>query len=31
MVTYSVQPWDKQFVKDYRFLSFPKSIGNNIG
>ena len=27
---YSVQTWDRIFVKCYRFLSFAKNIGKNI-
>ena len=28
---YSVQPRDRIFVKGYRFLSFAKNMGENIG
>ena len=31
MVRYSAQPWDQRFVKSYRFLSFAKSMGKDIG
>ena len=31
MIRYSVQPIDQNFVKGYRFLSFPKNMGKNIG
>ena len=31
MAPYSVQRWKKIFVKDYGFLSFAKTKGNNIG
>ena len=28
---YSVQPWNRIFVKGWRFLTFAKNIGKNIG
>ena len=28
---YSVQPWDRIFVKAYGFLSFAKNVGKSIG
>ena len=31
MMRYSVQPRDRIFVKGYRFLSFAKNMGTNIG
>ena len=31
MMRYSVQPRNQIFVKDYRFLSFAKNMGRNIG
>ena len=30
MTGYSVQPRDRIFVKDYRFLSFAKDMGRNV-
>ena len=30
MRRYSVQPRDRIFVKDYRFLSFARNMGRNI-
>ena len=31
MTPYSFQPKDRIFVKGYRFLSFVKKMGKNIG
>ena len=31
MMRYSIQPRDRIFVKDYRFLSSAKNMGKNIG
>ena len=31
VMRYSVQPWDRIFVKGYAFLPFAKSMGRNIG
>ena len=31
MALYSGQPRDRIFVKGYRFLSFDKNMGKNIG
>ena len=31
MMRYSVQPWNRIFVKGYGFLSFTKNMGKNIG
>ena len=31
MIYYSVQPWDRIFVKSCGFLSFAKSMSKNIG
>ena len=31
MMTYSVQPRDRIFVKSYGFLSFVKNMGKSIG
>ena len=30
MTQYSLQPRDRIFVKDYRFLSFAENMGKNI-
>ena len=30
MTQYSVQPRERIFVKDYKFLSFAKNMGKNI-
>ena len=29
MMPYSVEPWDRIFVKDFGFLSFDKNMGKN--
>ena len=31
MTSYSVQPWDRIFIKGYKFLSFAKNMGKKIG
>ena len=31
MARYSIQPRDRVYVKGYRFLSFAKNMGENIG
>ena len=31
MTRYSIQSWDRIFVKSYGFLSFAKNVSKNIG
>ena len=30
MKRYSIQPWERIFLKNYGFLSFAKNMGKNI-
>ena len=30
MTSYSVQPWDRIFIKGYKFLSFAKNMRKKI-